>query len=82
MFGVFYYRSGNPKTLAVLEQFLPVPTAPLLGEFAAGATPQEVCARTIRGLRSIGAQHVYISNLPLGRANRTLRDILELVDRN
>lgn len=82
MFGVFYYRSGNPKTLAVLEQFLPVPTAPLLGEFAAGASPQEVCARTIRGLRSIGAQHVYISNLPLGRANRTLRDILELVDRN
>jgi hypothetical protein len=80
MFGVFYYRSANPKTLAALEQFLPVPTAGLLAEFAGGATPQVVCARTIRALRSIGARHVYISNLPLGRANQTLTDVLTLVD--
>ena len=76
MFGVFYYRSANPKTLATLGQFLPVPMAGLLAEFADGATPQDVCARTIRALRSIGARHVYISNLPLGRANQTLTDIL------
>lgn len=81
MFGVFYYRSANPKTLAVLEQFLPVPTAGLLAEFGSGATPQQVCARTIQALYSIGAQHVYISNLPLGRASQTLMDILTLVDR-
>jgi hypothetical protein len=80
MFGVFYYRSANPKTLTALEQFLPVPTAGLLAEFADGATPQDVCARTIRALRSIGARHVYISNLPLGRANQTLTEILALVD--
>ena len=81
MFGVFYYRSANPKTLATLEQFLPVPTAGLLAEFASGATPQQVCARTIRALRSIGARHAYISNLPLGRASQTLTDILALVDK-
>jgi len=41
-----------------------------------------VCARTIRELRSIGARHVYISNLPLARANQTLTDILALVDKS
>ena len=25
IFGVFYYRSANPKTLEMLKQFLPVP---------------------------------------------------------
>jgi hypothetical protein len=36
MFGVFYYRSANPKTLNALNQFLPVPVAELQAEFAAG----------------------------------------------
>ncbi len=80
MFGVFYYRSANPKTLGVLEQFLPVPTKELIAEFAGGATPQDVCARTIRALRSAGARHVYISNLPLARANQTLTQILALAE--
>jgi hypothetical protein len=47
-------------------------------EFAAGATPEEVCARSLRILTEAGAKHFYISNLPLGRAAATLRNIIEL----
>jgi hypothetical protein len=79
MFGVFYYRSANPNTLAMLNQFLPVPMDALRAEFTAGATPQEVCARTVGALVDRGARHVYISNLPLGRASQTLAQILDLV---
>jgi hypothetical protein len=79
MFGVFYYRSANPRTLEALGRFLPVPAAELQGEFSAGATPQEVCARTVRTLKRLGARHFYISNLPLARAQQTLSEILELV---
>src|SRR5204863_1327955 len=52
IFGVFYYRSANPKTLATLKNFLPVPIDALTREFAAGATPEQVCARTIKSLRA------------------------------
>ena len=76
MFGVFYYRSANPATLAALRQFLPVPLEGLIAEFAAGATPEAVCARTIRALRAAGVRHVYVSNLPVGRAHQTLRAII------
>ena len=79
IFGVFYYRSANPGTLATLRQFLPVPIDALTAEFAAGATPEEVCARTIRALRAAGARHVYVSNLPIGRARQTLAKIMALV---
>jgi hypothetical protein len=44
----------------------------------AGRQPQEVCARTLRALRALGARHFYISNLPLARADRILAEILEL----
>ena len=50
IFGVFYYRSANPRTLDTLKKFLPVPVEGLTREFAEGATPDEVCARTIRQL--------------------------------
>lgn len=80
MFGVFYYRSANPKTLRALQSFLPVPIEGLSREFAAGATPEEVCARTIRALTDAGARHFYISNLPIGRAQRVLADILQKVE--
>ena len=79
MFGVFYYRSANPKTLRVLSQFLPVPVEPLAAEFASGATPIDVCARTLRAMMDIGARHFYISNLPLMSASSTLNAILERV---
>jgi hypothetical protein len=77
LFGVFFYRSANPKTLAALRGFLPVPADGLTREFAAGATAEEICARTIRGLRDAGVQHFYISNLPIQRAPSVLASILE-----
>ncbi len=77
VFGVFYYRSANPRTLDALRSFLPVPTEGLTKDFADGATPAEVCARSIRALRRAGAKHFYISNLPLGRAPQLLKAILE-----
>lgn len=77
VFGVFYYRSGNARTLEMLSQFLPVPVRELRDEFAAGATPVDVCARTIRAMLDLGARHFYISNLPLRSAAATLNAILE-----
>ena len=76
MFGIFYYRSANPRTLASLKDFLPVPVDELTREFAEGASPEEICARSIRALSQVGAKHFYISNLPLGRAALTLSRIL------
>ena len=77
LFGLFYYRSANPKTLAALGSFLPVPADELQREFAAGATADEICARSLRALADAGATHFYISNLPLGRAAATLRRIMD-----
>lgn len=79
MFGVFYYRSANPKTLEALRGFLPVPVDRLAAEFSSGATPVDVCARTLRAMMDIGVRHFYISNLPLGRATATLHAVLERV---
>jgi 5,10-methylenetetrahydrofolate reductase len=78
LFGVFYYRSPNPATLAALSQFLPVPVEQLAREFAEGLTPEEVCARSIRVLSDAGVRHFYVSNLPIGRAAVTLQRIVSL----
>ncbi len=79
MFGVFFYRSANPNTLAALSRFLPVPVDGLTREFNAGATAIDVCARTMRALLDVGARHFYISNLPLHSAATTLNEILDRV---
>jgi hypothetical protein len=79
LFGVFYYRSANMRTLQTLREFLPVPVDALREEFAAGATPDAVCARSIRELTASGVRHFYVSNLPIGRAAATLARILDLV---
>ena len=79
MFGVFYYRSANARTLETLREFLPVPVDELRAEFAGGATPDSVCARSIRELAAAGVRHFYVSNLPVGRAASTLARILALV---
>jgi 5,10-methylenetetrahydrofolate reductase len=75
LFGVFYYRSANPRTLNALKGFLPVPVDGLTRDFAAGKTPEAICAETIRTLRDAGVRHFYISNLPLGRAPQVLAAI-------
>lgn len=79
LFGVFFYRSANARTLETLRSFLPVPIADLTREFAAGATAEDICARTIRTLMDLGARHFYISNLPIARAQPVLGSILEKV---
>jgi hypothetical protein len=80
IFGVFYYRSANPNTLRALESFLPVPVEELTKEFAEGAKPEDVCARTIRALINAGAKHFYISNLPIARAQPVLAAIMQKVE--
>ncbi len=77
LFGVFYYRSANPRTLEALRGFLPVPVEGLTREFGQGLTPDEICARTIRSLIDVGARHFYISNLPPSRAQAVLASVLE-----
>jgi 5,10-methylenetetrahydrofolate reductase len=79
VFGVFYYRSANAKTLDTLKQFLPVPARELAREFEAGASPELVCARTIAALKAAGVRHFYVSNLPIARARATFERILALV---
>jgi hypothetical protein len=79
VFGVFYYRSATRKTLQILREFLPVPVDALTAEFAAGASPVDICARTLRTMLDLGVRHFYISNLPLPRAAATLNAILERV---
>jgi hypothetical protein len=78
IFGVFFYRSANARTLAALSGFLPVPVAELTREFAEGASPEEVCARSLRALHEAGARHFYVSNLPVNRAAATLETIVRL----
>jgi 5,10-methylenetetrahydrofolate reductase len=79
LFGVFFYRSANPRTLNALNSFLPVPVEGLTREFADGATAEDVCARTIRALMDVGAKHFYISNLPIARAQQALGSIMQKV---
>ena len=79
LFCVFYYRSAKPKTLSVLGTFMPVPAEGLIEEFATGATPVDVCARTIRALLSLGVRHICICNLPMHDASAVLSAIRERV---
>jgi hypothetical protein len=79
VFGVFYYRSANARTLQALKGFLPVPAEGLTREFGEGAGAEEICARTIRALLDVGAKHFYISNLPPARAQSVLASILDRV---
>ncbi len=77
LFGVFFYRSANARTLAMLSRFLPVPAEELTREFEGTPDPIEVAARTVRAMLDAGARHFYVSNLPLSRAQQTLRAIVE-----
>jgi 5,10-methylenetetrahydrofolate reductase len=79
LFGVFFYRSANPRTLNALKDFLPVPVEGLIREFGEGASAEDVCARTIRALMEVGAKHFYISNLPIVRTQQVLADIMQKV---
>lgn len=80
VFGVFFYRSANPKTLDRMSRFFPVPTEEISREFESGATAEEICARTIRALRRVGVDKVYVSNLGLGRAHARYRKVLDALE--
>jgi len=79
IYGVFYYRSANSRTLETLQRFFPVPAEELTREFEDGATAVEICARSIRELRAVGAEKIYVSNLGNQGAARRLTRILEAV---
>ena len=77
VYGVFFYRSANPKTLARLSDFFPVPARELTRELEQGIAPEEVCARSVRALREAGARHVYVSNLGFKNPSTLLARIVE-----
>ena len=65
LFGVFYYRSANAKTLDVLSTFFPVPVEDLKQGFASGTQPEQMCVDTVLALLKRGIFNVYLSNLPM-----------------
>jgi 5,10-methylenetetrahydrofolate reductase len=80
IFGVFYYRSANAKTCSMLSRFFPVPFEELKRDFEKAVPPEEICARSICALLRRGVRHVYVSNLPMGTATKTLSDIESRVE--
>jgi len=76
VFGVFLYRSANPKTLNRLRQFFPVPVEGVTQDFASGLTPEAICAKTILALRDVGVDKVYVSNLGFLRPEVWYRKVL------
>ena len=79
VFGVFFYRSAKPATLERLEQFLPVPKESIARDFAAGKSPEEICAASIRALRGVGVSRVYVANLGVRGAVARYEQILSLL---
>jgi len=75
IFGVFYYRSANVRTLQMLSRFFPVPVDELKRDFAAGVSPEDICARSIVGLVERGVKNIYVSNLPMASGVETLNQI-------
>jgi hypothetical protein len=79
VFGVFLYRSANPKTFERLSAFLPVPAEELTREFEAGLSAEDICARTVRALRDVGADKIYLSNLGFRRVHERYRRIMDVL---
>lgn len=77
VFGVFHYHSANRGTLERLGRFFPVPIEGVTKDFQAGLKPEEITAKTIRSLRDVGVDKVYVSNLGFRRPEDRYRRILE-----
>ena len=75
VWGGFFYRSANLRTLQRLSQFMSVPIEELRAEFAEGLRPAQICARSIAALQARGVRNIYVSNLHPDRAPRQLRAI-------
>lgn len=80
VFGVFLYRSANPRTLERLGEFFPVPAKEITKEFEAGATPEEICVRSIATLRDLGVDKIYLSNLGFERIDGRYRRIMSALE--
>lgn len=80
VFGVFYYRSANAKTLSRLARFFPVPVEEITREFESGLSAEQICAKTIRMLRDVGVDKVYVSNLGFQGAEVRWRGIVEALE--
>jgi len=76
VFGVFYYRSANSRTLRHLGEFFPVPASEITREFDSGSTAADICARSIRELYQVGARNFYVSNLGFRRVDQRYGGIL------
>lgn len=80
VFGVFFYRSANPDTLSRLSRFFPVPREEVTREFHAGRSAEEICAHSIRMLRELGVDHVYVANLGVRRAPARRERLMEALE--
>ena len=80
IFGVFYYRSANAKTCAMLSQFFPVPFDELKRDFGEGLPAAEICAKSVHSMLQRGVKHIYVSNLPMATAAQKLADIESRVE--
>ncbi|MBI4538448.1 MAG: hypothetical protein HY704_02910 [Gemmatimonadetes bacterium] len=79
-FGVFLYRSANLATLERLRRFFPVPAREIAEEFSAGLSAEEICARTIRALRTLGVNKTYVSNLGVRTVQERYHRLLEALE--
>jgi hypothetical protein len=79
VFGVFHYHSANPGTLDRLRRFFPVPVEGVTRDFAEGRNPDEITAHTIKALRDIGVNNVYLSNLGFKRPEERYRQVVDAI---
>ncbi|NIM49196.1 MAG: hypothetical protein GTN62_04545 [Gemmatimonadales bacterium] len=80
VFGVFLYRSANPATFGKLQRFFPVPAEAVTREFESGLSAEEICARTVRALRDIGVDKVYVSNLGFRKPEDRYRKLIQVLE--
>src|SRR5262249_54803258 len=80
IYGVFYYRTPNPRTFSMLSKFLPVPLGVFKEDFARKVPPEEIFARSVDPLVQRGVKNVYVSNLPMSTAGQTFTRVESRVE--
>ena len=56
-----------------------MPSAEITHDFDSGLSPEDICARTIKALRKVGADKIYVSNLGQKGVEARLERILQRV---
>lgn len=77
VFGVFLYRSANSATLERLGRFFPVPAEGVTRDFESGRSAEEICAHTIRALREVGVEKIYLSNLGFRKPEERFKRVMQ-----